>query len=206
MPNELDPYRLQYDEQGRPYYQFPGQPRNYVSPVAMGQQKPEDTTSIFHKAPQWNNDQGTWETPFDWGNLLNIGVAGGLGAGALSAAGAFGGGAGAGAGAMYGPPESLAAGAGGAGAAAGAGGVGASLLKNLTSIKGIASLAGLIPLLMSAKGGGGDAGAGGAGGFAQMPQLNSLMDMSVNRAQRTDPLHQAVTQLAMSRLPTNVQR
>lgn len=83
--------------------------------------------------------------------------------------------------------------------------VGQSLVDRLTNPRNLASL---LPLLMAAtnRGGGGNGGAGGAGDFAQMPQLNSLLDMTVNRAQRTDPLHQAVTQLAMSRLPTSVQR
>lgn len=91
-----------------------------------------------------------------------------------------------------------------ASAGAAAGGIGGSILHALTSKAGIGALASLAPLL-----------AGGAGGGgrnpiqdfnAQYPQLNELLTMSANRASRTDPLHQAVTQLAMSRLPTSVQR
>ena len=87
-------YQLQYDERGRPYFQRPGQPKRYVSPVSMGGTRPDDTTSIFHSRPQWNARAGQWETPFDWGNLMNVGVGAGLGAGVASAAGLFGGAAG----------------------------------------------------------------------------------------------------------------
>lgn len=108
------------------------------------------------------------------------------------------------------PLGSVAAGAGGAAGAAGAGaagaakGIGGGLLDQLTSGKSLAGLAGLIASLVAGRGNGvGDA---TAAFNQQYPQLNQLLDMSAQRAQRTDPLHQAVTQLAMSRLPTNVQR
>ena len=68
-------------------------------------------------------------------------------------------------------------------------------------LEGAGPLAALLPLLSNQQGGGGS-----PDPFGNNPQLKSLMDMSVNRAQRTDPLHEAVTTLAMSRLPTNVQR
>ncbi len=89
---------MEYDERGRPYFLMPNGQRSYVSPVAMGEKPPADNTGIFHQAPQWNQHSGNFETPFDWGNLLSMGVAGGLGAGAASAAGLFGGGASAGGG------------------------------------------------------------------------------------------------------------
>lgn len=93
-------YGVKQGAQGTNYTQFPGQSDpNYISPVAFGEAPPPDTTGILHHAPQWNNHSGNWETPFDWGNLLNIGVGAGLGAGALDAFGAFGAGAGAGSGA-----------------------------------------------------------------------------------------------------------
>lgn len=205
MP-ETDAYRLQYDEQGRPFYQFPGQPRNYVSPAAFGKPIGGNPESAWHSAPQWNQNTGEAENPFKWGKALNYGVGGALGLGVADAAfpGLFGAGAG---GSVAGDVAGVDAAIGGAGAAGAgaAGGIGQHLLDQLKSGKGIASLASLIPLLMAAGGGGGNNG-GGGDLLSQNPQLNSLLDMSVNRAQRTDPLHQAVTQLAMSRLPTNVQR
>lgn len=212
MADEQDAYRLQYDEQGRPYYQYPGQPRNYVSPAAFGKPIGGNPESAWHSAPQWNQHTGEAENPFKWGKAITAGTAGALALGGLNAAGVIGGG---GAGSVAGDVAGVAGKIGGMGAggwapevAGGvAGGIGQKLLKSLTSGQGIASLASLIPLLLAIRGGGGGSNGGaGAGDFAQMPQLNSLLDMSVNRAQRTDPLHQAVTQLAMARLPTNVQR
>lgn len=199
MPDELDAYRMKYDEQGRPYFEFPGQPRNYVSPASFGKPIGGNPESAWHSGPQWNQYSGQAENPFKWGKLLTVGTAGALGLGALDAAGVLGG---AGGPAMYGPPASLAA-----DAAPVATGGAASLLQKLLSGKGLAGLATLIPMLLSAKGNSTPPGGGGLDSTLQQnPQLASLLNMSVNRAQRTDPLHQAVTQLAMSRLPTNVQR
>jgi hypothetical protein len=56
----------------------------------------------------------------------------------------------------------------------------------------------LLPLLM-ARGGGNGGGVGNVG--ESMPQLNRMLDMSVQRAERTDPLHQMVTRLAEQRMP-----
>lgn len=82
-------------------------------------------------------------------------------------------------------------------------GLGGGLKDPFKKPETYAGLAGLITSLASRPNGG-----GGAAGdpFTQNPQLQKLLDMSFNRAERTDPLHQAVTQLAMGRLPTNVQR
>lgn len=122
-------YDLQHDANG-PYYWIGGKEggkKSYVSPVAMGTgTKPEDTTGIFRQRPQWNASSGKWETPIDWGNVLNVGVAGGLGAGVLSAAGLFGGAAA--------PGSSAAASTSGAGASAAAPGyVGADVLGTAAS-------------------------------------------------------------------------
>lgn len=150
--------------------------------------------------------------PGEWGRLGRTALIGaGMGLGAYGLGAALGGGASAAAApgalgpstpgniaattAATVPPASLAAGVGGVGA-------GSKILDALTSKSGAASLASLIPLLM--RGGGNGGGSGDA--FTNNAQLQSLLDMSVNRAQRTDPLHAAVTQLAMSRLPTNMQR
>lgn len=70
--------------------------------------------------------------------------------------------------------------------------------------KNYAGLAGLLATLSTRPGGNG--GPGGGDPLAQNPDLNALLKMSADRAQRTDPLHQSITQLAMSRLPTNMQR
>src|SRR5574341_1065962 len=88
---------LQYDEQGRPYFLLSNGRRNYVSPVAMGQDAPSDDTGLFQQRPRWNPETAEYETPFDWGNALNIGVAGLFGAGIPHAVGAFGGAGGGGA-------------------------------------------------------------------------------------------------------------
>lgn len=85
----------------------------------------------------------------------------------------------------------------------GGGNAGNALLSQLTSGQGLAGLAGLLTTLATRP----NNGSGGSGDLmSQNPQLQHLLDMSANRAERTDPLHQAITQLAMSRLPTNVQR
>ena len=157
---------LQYDEQGRPYFQLPGQRRNYVSPVAMGGEAPEDTTGILRSRPQWNQHAGTWETPIDWGNILNVGVGSGLGLGALNAAGVIGGGAAAsgtgGATAGLGPstPANIAATSAAAGSvpaslAAGASGAGGNLITNALKNLGLKDYAALGTALASLFGPGG---------------------------------------------------
>jgi hypothetical protein len=90
-----------------------------------------------------------------------------------------------------------AAGAAGASGTSLLGKLGSNALDALTSDGGIGALASLIPLLM-ARGGNG----GGVGNIGEsMPQLNRMLDMSVQRAERTDPLHQMVTRLAEQRMP-----
>ena len=85
------------------------------------------------------------------------------------------------------------------------GGVGSDLLARLRGKDGVTALASLLPLLAAATRGGTPGGA--AAGQAAMPTgLEAMLNMSVERAKRTDPLHQSITQLAMSRLPTNMQR
>lgn len=85
------------------------------------------------------------------------------------------------------------------------GGASGGIKGFLTDPKNYAGLAGLLTTLATRPGGNG--GGGNADDIlAQNPQLKSLLDMSVNRAERLDPLHQSITQLAMSRMPTNMQR
>lgn len=122
-----DSYALQFDDQGRPYYQWPGMPKTYVSPVAMGGEKPKDTTGIFRTAPSFNQNTGDWETGLDWGNILSLVAAGVITGGAADAL-LSGGGAAASA-------TGGAAGAGGGGGAAGVttaatgSGIGTQLLR-----------------------------------------------------------------------------
>jgi hypothetical protein len=106
------------------------------------------------------------------------------------------------------PLGGMAAGAGAAGAAAGgaATGAGQSIARRaangLTSDTGITALAGLLPMLMA-----GAANNGYDRGMPDSPysdQLGQLLNMTTQRAQRTDPLHQMVTRLAESRMPTNM--
>jgi hypothetical protein len=111
---------------------------------------------------------------------LGSAVGGGAGLGGVTAAGAG------------------AAGGLGAGLKNAASGLGNQMLDKLASPKGLASLAALVPALMSRGGG-----SGGGDLMGQNPQLQNLMNMSAERAQRTDPLHQAVTSLAMSRMPVS---
>lgn len=82
---------VQRDERGR-YYVMRGSQRSYISPVAMGQASGgPDARGVFHQGSQWNQDTGSWDNPIDWGNVLSIGIATMLTAGAATAA--FGGGA-----------------------------------------------------------------------------------------------------------------
>ena len=79
-------YGMKTDPSGLNYFQQPGQAKNYASPVAFGEEKPEDTTGIFRRAPQWNNRTGKWETPLDWGNILALATGGAMTAGLANAA------------------------------------------------------------------------------------------------------------------------
>lgn len=78
---------------------------------------------------------------------------------------------------------------------------GSDVLNGLTSAKGIASLASMIPMILAAQSSNSD-----KNNPLNNPQIQQLLNMSLQRQQRTDPLHQAVTQLSMSMLPTAVQK
>lgn len=210
------PNGMQYDERGRPYFLLQDGSRSYVSPVAMGEQPPPDNTGIFHKAPEFNQHSGNFETPFDWGNLLSMGVAGGLGAGAASAAGLFGGGAGAGSAASAAPAASAGPTAAGAGtlashsilpagamtgatvpgaAASGGGGMG-GLLKSL--VPGMSDggfdvndITKLLPLLAHFLG----------GGSGPNQQQEDIQNLTMQRMNAQNPLFEAASRLAFSRMP-----
>jgi hypothetical protein len=84
------------------------------------------------------------------------------------------------------------------GSVAGAtGGSGLSnVIKSLTSTSNIPSLIGLGTSLLGGMGGNG----------SQSGELDRIKQITEARMRRVDPLHQAITSLAMSRLPTNMQR
>lgn len=164
-----------------------------------------------------NQNEGFGRQLGKWGPIAGAGALAAFGMPGLFP-GLLSGGAAAGGGALASSsiPTSLAmqavpgaaAGAGAAGAGAGLwaglgsamGGLGSQMLKSLASPQGIASLASIVPALMSRGGGGG----GGLDSLLQQqPQINQLLGMSAERAQRTDPLHQAVTSLALSRMPVS---
>lgn len=258
-------YGMQKDEQGRPFFWVGGQvggKKNYVSPAAFGEKPPADNSGFFHSKPQWNQNTGQWETPFDWGKLVTMGTGGLLGLGALDAfmPGLLGGAGGAGGAAGELPSHAIpgwaesamggpaAIGSQGASAAVPLGGIaadvlpsgsipggygapasiasqgasnavqagtdaanaGSGLLKNLTSAGGLAKLAGIIPALMSfahGSGGGNGGGNGLSDDFIKQAYADAQREHAMQEARyrRVDPLHEAVTQLAYSRMPTNMQ-
>lgn len=207
---------LKYDEQGRPYTVMANGKRKYISPVAVGGAPQEDTTSIFRSAPRWNPDSGEWDTPIDWGNILNLGTAAALTGGAASAFGALGGGAAMPA--LSSPASVLPAGApsllGGATTAAtafpalsapasvlpagSAGLMGAGAASGLPSWLGPV-LSAAIPTL-GRIGSGGGSGGGPGGGPGASPELASLLEEFMRR-QAQGPLADAVTAQAQAGLP-----
>lgn len=81
-------------------------------------------------------------------------------------------------------------------------GAGSGIASRLTDPKNAASIASLIGMLAA----GGAGGGGGTNSLTSNPQVQSLLDTVTNRAKATDPLFQSINQLAMSRLPTSVQK
>jgi hypothetical protein len=200
---------VEYDEQGRPFVWANGK-KNFISPAAFGEAPPDDDTGIFHERPQWDQNKGEWETPFDWGNLVTMGTGAALGGGVASALGAFGGGA-AGAGGSAGlsslpttalpalPAASMGGGAAaGAGAAAGGAAAGSGgLMSNLpTWVKALISGgAGVGVRALSG-------GLGGFGGGQQMPEeWQQLMAEAMRRMAAQRPLSEAVNKQAFEGLP-----
>jgi hypothetical protein len=218
------------DERGL-YYSIEPDGSRYYNPPSLAEKKARGNNDSFFRDEVWDTKTGTYKKKTNWNNLLALGAGGAVGAGALNAALAGGGAAAGGAAtavpsmpwtipagfeaSMAGLPAGAAlggigaAGASGAAGAAGraAAGAGSGFVGGLKDIftdpKTYAGLAGLLTTLATRPNGG-----SGSGGdlLAQNPQLQRLLDMSAQRAERTDPLHQAVTQLAMGRLPVNVQR
>jgi hypothetical protein len=128
--------------------------------------------------------------------------AGGSAAGGASASGA----SGASAAAAEGPGSFAAPVAGGATPLGGvapvaAGGAGNSILDWLKDPKNLAGLATTIPAIAGLTGNGGS-----QNGPMDDPTVQQLLQMNLKRQQRTDPLHESVTQLAMGMMPTAYQR
>lgn len=69
---------------GAPYIMSKGK-KQYLSPEMWGDRQPADTTGILRSDPRWNPWKGKWETPVDWGNIVTMGTAGLLTAGAANA-------------------------------------------------------------------------------------------------------------------------
>lgn len=227
----LDYNRRYTDEQGRIYYERMqgGQVvRIYDQPGAP----PPDTTGYFRRPPQWNVRTGKWETPVDWGNIVHLGAAAGLGGGVFGlATGALGGAAGAtSGGAVAGSLPGItattvpggaaitggtAAGISGATAAAnaasgaGAGANAAEMIRR--TVPGAANWSdslmstaiGLLSGLPAALSG---RSAPTAEERALLQQATEIQKLQQRRIELQNPLFQAVTQLAMSRLPTAQQR
>ncbi len=208
---EAAKYNMQYDEHGRPFMLDATGRKSYVSPVSFGGKPPDNTSGgLLHGRWEWDPGRGDWVQHLSGGKILTYATMAALTAGGLNAAGVLGGAGGSGAAeAVNGVANAALAGseyAAPLGAVAPvAAGAGSKLLDSLTSAKGVTSLAGLAAMLAT-RPGGNSGSANGLPGGAGNDQLTQLMEMASQRAQRTDPLHQAVTQLAMSRLPTNVQR
>jgi len=193
---------------------------------------PMPGASYLKERGYWDDKTGRVKQGTNWNNIIATAVGAGIGAGAVSA---FSGAAGAGGtaagsagtnaaidtsiGGAAGMAETVPYGVGtaaGVASAAGApgatppplGGVkpggttagataGQSLLDKLTSTEGMASLAPLIASLMN----------GGLGGSQpqESPEMRRMNQMTEARLRRTDPLHEAVSQLTYSRLPTAFQ-
>lgn len=153
--------------------------------------------------------QNWWD---QWGKGATIGmgtaIAGGYGAGLLNDLMAAGGATGAGAGGVL-PSTPIGTGAvqglgnlgavgggvgAGAGAAAAAGGGG--ILDTLLKLAPVG--AGLVGKLASGGFGGGNSGPGGQ----MSPELQQLLQLSMQRMQSQEPLFQAVTKQALGGLPT----
>lgn len=182
---------------------------------------------ILHGNQVWDPKQGKFVTPFSLDKLATYGTLAALTAGGANAAMAGGAAAGGGAlpsatipaatgtlttGAVAPAMTPIASAVGGAAVPGATGavlsgtgggrGVGADILDQIRGGNGAAALASLLPILAAASRGG-----GGGGNQVAMPAgLTDMLNMSAERAKRTDPLHQSITQLAMSRLPTNMQR
>lgn len=186
-------------------------------------------SSLFKERGHWDQDTGGWKQDTNWNNIASIGVGAMMGAPYL--AGAFGGGAASpaaaasqGSAAANGTlasssipglhtavPGAIASqgasatvpiaqrllGGGGGGVLDALKGFGSDALKRFASPEGALNLAGLFSAL-----------AGKPQDMSKDPQVKAQMDLMLDRQRmenerykRVDPMHEAVTRLAYSRLP-----
>jgi hypothetical protein len=184
----IDYSEVLWDERGSPYWRAADGSRVYIPPAsamsmwdnprvrewakAQGYTAQQDPTtgqasvtatnrpgtSLFRQGGVWNSDEGNFDRPINWGNVLSMGV-GGLIAAPL-VAGAVAGGAGS-------------AGAGAGGAGTGAGGAGGAAAGGTLASASIPGLHAAVPAGIASQGAsvgvplamGGAAGAGALGGL-----------------------------------------
>jgi hypothetical protein len=188
--------------------------------------------SYFRERGHWDSGEGEWDQNTNWENIIGTSLAAiPIAAGSAAVLGGGGGGSAAsqaGAGgtlpsstipnAHLAVPTTAGMGSQGAsaglgmlglngagsaianGAASGGGGVLGKLKSLFTNPEGLAGLGGIIGALAS---GGAGGGAGSGTGGADLEELKRINQITEARMRRVDPLHQAVTQLAWGRLPTN---
>jgi len=104
----------------------------------------------------------------------------------------------------------IAAGLAGAAGAAGLAGGGGLVPSTAAAAGGVLGkipdwaakvLGAAVPAIAGYGAGGGFSGGGNKGGVTDMAQFQELMNLGVGRVKRQEPLHEAVTKLAMSLLP-----
>jgi hypothetical protein len=162
----------------------------YVAPIAAGVAAPFLLPALAAGAGAGGAAAGIGETGAVTGLAgSGFGAGGGLG---LTGAGAGFGGAGAGA-------AGLGAGAGAAGTAATTAGAGSGIFSALKRLAPLGAAA--IPLAGMIGGGGSSSGGDLSSLMQSVPQLKDMLDLQVSQAKRNDPLHQAVTQMAMNLMP-----
>lgn len=180
---------------------------------ASSDPRPKDAGGVFRSGWEWDANSGKWKNPIDKSNITNMVVGGLLTAGAANA---FMGGTGAvaplantttpamsHAATTAFPATFAASGTTGLGTtAAGIPAVANAAAKGMdwSKILGVGGAA-LIPLLSKL----GNNGGGQPGGIQTNADLEELLSIGANRVRRTDPLHRSATNLAMSRMPTNMQ-
>jgi hypothetical protein len=201
---------------------------------ASSDPRPKDAGGVFRSGWEWDANSGKWKNPIDKSNITNMVVGGLLTAGAANAfmggtgavaplantttpamshaattafpaTFAASGTTGLGTMAAGIPAVANAAASGTTGlgtTAAGIPAVANAAAKGMdwSKILGVGGAA-LIPLLSKL----GNNGGGQPGGIQTNADLEELLSIGANRVRRTDPLHRSATNLAMSRMPTNMQ-
>lgn len=158
----------------------------FISPAAYGEAPPKDTTGIFRHGPQWNQTKGQYETPIDWGNLMNLGVGTFLTAGLSNAA--LAGGAAGEAATTLGETGGLIP-----GLSVPAASVPAAVATIPNVVKAVTSA---IPPVA------GIVGNTGSDKKALSPEAMALIDQQRARMEQANPLYENVLQLAFNRMPT----